>query len=67
MTHSLGARLCSHRVIDIKGSHKEVPYLVHNLITFIPTKEFRQGYFSMESKIANYDFPRNLYDVVQAN
>ena len=34
----LSARLCSHRVIHIKGSYKGVPYKVHNLITFIQPK-----------------------------
>ena len=37
--------LDSDRVIDIKGSHEEVPYLVYNLITFTLPKRSTRATF----------------------
>ena len=39
MPYSLGASLCSHRVIHIRGYTKGVPYQVHNPITFTLPKK----------------------------
>ena len=58
ITYSLGASLCSHRVIHIKGSHEEVPYSVHNPITFtIPKRSPRAAFQWRRGQII--DFPKD--------
>ena len=58
ITQSLGASLCSHRVIYIKGSPEEVPYVVYNPILFTLPKG-PLGLPLMDTKIAHHDFPKD--------
>ena len=65
LPYSLGASLCFHRVIHIKGSYKGVPYEAHNPITYTLPKRSPRDALKGRQEAHNY-FPKDWYDSIPA-